>query len=165
LHIWRFAIQPGELSSIARYAGVRARSAVPPVTPLRRASQDKVIENLRALGVEGGIEKVMVAAATTMCTECRVCIVRCEKNAIELLFKVDPSKCDRCLACIYSCPVAQRAAMAFLAKRRGIRAAIRWYRKAQARKVERNLERAIEMEEKLYATKTKFYDQSSVPEK
>ena len=162
LHIWRFAIQPGELFSIAKYVGVKARPAIPPATPVHRADQSRVDENLLALGVKGGIEKVMVVAATTMCTECRICIVKCGKNAIELPFKVDPSKCDRCLTCIYSCPVAQRAALAFLAKRRGIRAAIRWYRRAQARKVERSLEKAIEMEERLYATKS--HNQPPAPE-
>ena len=165
LHIWRFAIQPGELSSLARYVGIKARPAIPPAKPLHRAGQERVAENLQALGVKGGIEKVMVAAASTMCTECRICIVKCEKNAIKLPFKVDPSKCNGCLACIYSCPVAQRAAMTFLAKRRGVEEAIKWYKKIQARKVEENLKKAIEMEEKLYATKSKLHKRLSALEK
>ncbi len=153
LHLWRLALLPLDLRDLSKLHGVKARPTMPPARAKPREAGEVFRANVTALKPRTRLVKAMVWAATAYCTCCGLCQAACPANAISLPFSVDPSKCTGCLACLYECPAALREAYNLLQKLYGTRRALDWYARVREESGRRGLEKAVELEEKLYSTR------------
>ncbi len=105
-------------------------------------------------GERGWFRAIAVTIASLGCVSCGLCIAKCRNNAIELPFRVDASRCTKCMLCIDSCPLAIRSFLGYLCETRSPYHAYRWLQRTRKIRSEEYIERAKQLEEELYRTKT-----------
>jgi len=103
--------------------------------------------------VEKCLDFMLLIEASINCISCQACSTRCVHNAIELPLKIDASKCRRCFACIRGCPVAWSRVLKRVAKIRGRVSAFKLYSTFKKLRARRYVEKAQELEKKLYSSK------------